>query len=90
MNSTVEKNEKQTFGPALHVRPLLLSDTQAARVLGIGRTLFLQLDSSGRIPQAVRLGKRKLWRTRELESWVDMGMPNRDQWRYESHTNGRI
>ena len=65
------------------ITPLLLSAGDAPRVLGIGKTLFLQLDDTGTVPQAIKLGnKRKLWRYDELRAWIIAGCPQRDRWNY--------
>ena len=65
---------------ATNIAPILLSAEDAARALGIGRTLFLQLDREGKIPMGHNLGKRKLWSRKELEAWADAGMPTRQNW----------
>ena len=67
----------------LNITPLLLGAEQAAAVLGIGRSLFLQLDDTGRVPQAIKLNKRKLWNYNELRAWVDAKCPHRDRWQYK-------
>ncbi len=60
---------------------LLLAADEAAALLGIGRSHFYGLHSSGRLgPLPVRLGKRSLWRRDELESWVAGHCPPRQQW----------
>ena len=71
-------DQAQSF-PTL-VNPLLKGDKHAAQSLGIGRSLFRKLNSSGLIPRPVRIGRRVLWRTQELEDWVRMGCPPRAQW----------
>jgi hypothetical protein len=61
--------------------PLLLDAKDAAVYVGIGRTLFLAMDSDGRLgPVAVKLGRRTLWRRRGLAEWVELGCPCRDVW----------
>ena len=60
---------------------LLLSAEDAAALLGIGRSLFYSMHSSGRLgPLPVKLGRRALWNRRELEAWVEAGCPARLQW----------
>ena len=59
---------------------LLLSVTEVAAMLSIGRTSLYALHSSGRLPLPVRLGRRTLWNRRELESWTAAGCPARQQW----------
>lgn len=58
---------------------LLLSDKEAAELLGIGRTLFWGLHSSGRLPLPVRLGRRTLWRRDLLEKFVEWNCPAREK-----------
>jgi predicted DNA-binding transcriptional regulator AlpA len=61
--------------------PLLLSAEDAAALLGIGRSLFYGLHSSGRLgPLPVHLGKRSLWRRDELIQWVSSDCPPRQRW----------
>ena len=68
----------------LNMSPLLLGADDAAAVLGIGRSLFLKLDDTGKTPPAIQLGeKRKLWRYEELQAWVRAGCPHRDRWDYK-------
>ncbi len=47
--------------------PLLLSTIEAAKLLGISRSMFYALHSSGRIGvMPTRLGRRTLWLRTEL------------------------
>jgi excisionase family DNA binding protein len=57
-----------------------LSAAEAAEIIGVGRTAFYQLNSSGRLPLPRRLGRRVLWDRRELEAWFDAGCPERQHW----------
>lgn len=60
---------------------LLLSTEGAAELLGIGRSHFYGLHSSGRLgPLPVKLGRRVLWNRKDLESWVMVGCPARQEW----------
>lgn len=60
--------------------PLLLNAEQAAALCSIAPSSWWALNSAGRIPQGVRLGKRRLWSRTELESWILSGCPRRDKW----------
>jgi excisionase family DNA binding protein len=61
--------------------PLMLSAEQCAKLLGIGRTLFYSMHTSGRLgPLPVKLGRRSLWSRKELEEWIENGCPPRNQW----------
>ena len=66
---------------------LLLSADSAARLLGIGRSHFYGLHSSGQLgPLPIRLGSRTLWRKKELEAWIDDGCNCREQWQTKKKT----
>ena len=60
---------------------LLISANESAKMLGIGRTLFYSMHSSGRLgPMPIKLGRRSLWNCKELEEWVKAGCPVRNRW----------
>ena len=62
-------------------RPLLVPPAEAAAMLGIRKTLFYQLASSGDLgPVPLKLSSKKLYRVLELENWVSQNCPPRDQW----------
>jgi len=62
--------------------PLLISADESARMLGIGRTLFYSMHSSGRLgPLPIKLGRRVLWNRNELEAWVRAKCPARKNWK---------
>ena len=69
--------------------PLLLDARAAARLCGVGRSLWLQLASSGRCPAPIRLGRRTLWRAGELAAWTAAGCPGRDRWQAMTAGRGR-
>jgi len=56
--------------------PVLLVDAkEAARLIGISRTLLYGLVSAGRAPPGCRLGRCRRWHVRELEAWSAAGAP---------------
>ena len=66
---------------ATPIQPELLDLDQVAALLGVGPTLVKSMHSDGRLgPQPVRLGRRRLWRRRELLDWLDAGLPPRVKW----------
>ena len=68
-------------GVALAAAPLMVSTPDAARLLGVSKSHFNQLNSSGRIgPRPHKLGAAVRWSVRELEAWVDAGLPGRERW----------
>jgi excisionase family DNA binding protein len=52
------------------VEPLLLSASEAAQALGLGRTLTNELIRSGQLP-SVRVGRRRLIRRDALLAFID-------------------
>lgn len=60
--------------------PLLLSARRAAEFLGVSLQQLRNMNNSGLIPNAVRLGNQSRWRVAELELWRERGYPTRDQW----------
>ncbi len=63
------------------IEPLLVSASEAAKLLGVGRTKFYEMASTGRLgPMAIEFGKRRVWRVADLKSWVAGGCPCRDKW----------
>ena len=62
-------------------KAMLLSADESANLLGVGRTLFYSMHSSGRLgPQPIKLGRRTLWHREELEAWTRAKCPPRQQW----------
>jgi predicted DNA-binding transcriptional regulator AlpA len=60
--------------------PLLVGRRELAKQLSISLPTLDRLDSSGNLPQAVRLGGRKLWRLEEIREWVSVNCPPRIEW----------
>lgn len=54
---------------------LTLSIPDACKILGIGRSLFYQEISEGRIP-VLKAGRRSLVKKSDLEKWI-AGLPSR-------------
>jgi predicted DNA-binding transcriptional regulator AlpA len=63
---------------AVLLQPILLSARQAAAFCGVSLSTWWSLDSAGQIPRKLRVGKRCLWRRRDLELWSKWGVPNRE------------
>ena len=52
----------------------------AARFVGIGRSTWLRLAASGRVPPGVRIGRARVWSRSELADWIAAGAPTSDRW----------
>ena len=59
---------------------LILTAAEFCGVLRVSRATFARLNSTGRIPRPVRLGRRTLWLRSEVVAWTDAGCPNRARW----------
>ncbi len=57
------------------IEPLLLSVSQTALLLGIGRRTLYGLIAAGKLPPSFLLGGRRIFRRSDLETWIDLGMP---------------
>ena len=60
---------------------ILIPTLEVCKRLGIGKSLFFRLLSSGKVgPKKIMLGRRVLWNCREIGKWADAGCPTREQW----------
>ena len=59
---------------------LLINARAAARLCSVGRSTWQRLDSAGKVPKPVKLGRRSLWNREEIIAWVRAGCPHRHQW----------
>ena len=59
---------------------LLLSAADLADVLGVSLRTVRRLDSYGKLPRPVRLGRAVRWRRDEVARWVEAGCPDRSEW----------
>jgi predicted DNA-binding transcriptional regulator AlpA len=72
-------NENDARTPSAH-EPLLLPDRQAAALCGSSRASWHRWRASGRIPPAIRLGRKLLWSRETLVEWVRAGCPDALTW----------
>jgi prophage regulatory protein len=59
---------------------LLLTASEAAAMLGATARTWRTWDAMGKIPQAIRIGRKPFWRREELKAWVAAGCPERETW----------
>ena len=64
--------------------PVLLTDAQVGDFLGMSRRTIRQMDTTGRLPQGLKLGRLRRWRRDELADWVKSGCPGRARWRWKA------
>ena len=68
---------------------LLLSDREAAALCGLGRSTWRRLQSAGKIPPALKLGRSCRWRRSELLAWIEAGAPDGRTWEAIKASAGR-
>lgn len=61
---------------------LVLSDAQAATMMGCSRSHWRSMDRLGQVPASVKLGRSTKWRRDEVIDWLNAGCPPRHQWRW--------
>src|SRR5438046_1151463 len=59
---------------------LLVPADVAGPMCGRSEASWWRDHAAGRIPAAIKLGGRTLWRVEELRSWVAAGCPDRRTW----------
>jgi predicted DNA-binding transcriptional regulator AlpA len=69
--------------------PLLIPDTEAAALAGVSRAHWQRLRAGGKLPPAVRLGRKVLWRRLEIQEWISAGCPDSRTWAAMQATAGR-
>ena len=59
---------------------LAIPASEVAKLLNISERHVWALNSSGRLPRPIRLGRRVLWSRAEIAAWIEAGAPTRDRW----------
>lgn len=59
---------------------LLIPDRECARLSGCGRTHWLSLYAAGKTPPSIKLGRKRLWRRKEIVDWIEAGCPDGQVW----------
>ena len=62
------------------ISPLAHSPSDLSRLLGISVCHLRRLESAGKIPKPVRLGRLLRWPASEIEQWLAEGSPDRKAW----------
>jgi excisionase family DNA binding protein len=60
--------------------PHLIPDFEAATLAGVSRATWHRLRAAGKVPPAVRLGRKVLWRRAEIVAWIEAGCPDARTW----------
>lgn len=70
--------------------PFLIDARTAARLCGVGLSLWYELVATGQTPQAAKLNSKKLWSYNLLKLWADAGCPRRDSAEWQELLKGQI
>lgn len=54
---------------------LLLSSKEVGEIIGVSSRQVWNLLNRGMIPSPVRVGRRTLWKRKDLEEWIDQDCP---------------
>ena len=55
--------------------PEIVGVAQASEITGYSKNSLYQMHSKGMIPSAIKVGSKRMFRTRELQEWVNCGAP---------------
>ena len=64
----------------IELNRLVFSAAEVAHVLGVSTRHVWVLNSSGRLPRPIRLGRAVRWNAAEIQDWLNAGAPQRDAW----------
>lgn len=67
----------------------LLTLSELARMLRIGRSTAFVLESEEKLPEPIMIGRRKRWACDEIGAWIRAGAPARDAWSKIQAESGR-
>ena len=68
-------------GTLKHIESFLVDAAGAAKLLGVGKSLFYEMATSGRLgPMPIKFNSKKLYSVPELRNWVLHKCPSRDEW----------
>ena len=74
----MEHKTQTSVGTQTH--PLAFSAAELAQRLGVSLRHMRRLDSSGKLPKPVRLGRCCRWPVQEIEAWLRAGAVDREKW----------
>ena len=80
MNTRVSNEAKPMVNELKPGDRLAVDAKEAAALLGISERHFRDLNSAGRVPEPIKLGKSPRWSVDELRAWLAAGGPARERW----------
>lgn len=79
LNTLVEEAVISALGKVqqqLRQYPEKVNIEQASEITGYSKNSLYQMHSRGQIPCAIKIGSKLMFRTKELQEWVERGGPN--------------
>ena len=58
----------------------LINAKMFGEMLSLSKRQIFRLNSSGKIPEPVRIGSSTRWIESEIAAWIDTGCPDRKAW----------
>jgi len=68
--------------------PLAVDIRGLAVLLDCSERHVRAMNAAGRLPGALRLGRRRVWAIATIEAWLDAGAPTRAAWELRRGTGG--
>lgn len=60
---------------------LLVNTNQVAKLLKVSEKTIWTMQTQGRMPKPIRIGRAVRWGYEEIKQWVGAGCPNATEWR---------
>jgi predicted DNA-binding transcriptional regulator AlpA len=60
--------------------PLAIDAADVGKLLSVSERHVWGMNSRGRLPRPIRLGRAVRWRVAELQAWLAAGCPERSRW----------
>ena len=82
LKSLIEQSVLAAMGKVqqqLRQYPEKVNIIQASEITGYSKNSLYQMHSRGQIPGAMKIGSKLMFRTKELQEWVERGGPNSER-----------
>ncbi len=64
--------------PTEKLTPIVIGVEEFAQLMGVTPRTIWRWDSTGKVPEPVRVGGAVRWRLADIMKWIDAGCPERD------------
>ena len=59
----------------------LMNVEEVGKMLNLSKRQIFRLNASGKIPAPLKIGGAVRWPKNDIESWIDMGCPDRSEFK---------